>query len=251
MKVNTAKRKMLQGEPAIGVALGLGSPQVGEILSTMNVDYVLVDCQHGLFDERLAAEAFRNIALGPAIPMARVRQNDFGAIGRLLDMGAMGIVVPMVETEEQARRAARASRYPPRGNRSAGPLGARFLGPDYADWFDDELFLAVQIEAAAGVEQAEAIMAVDGIDGCWLGPADLRNTMGVDLGTPEGSAAHEAAIQRVLDACRKTGKIPGMATTVDVQKRIDQGFLYVTLGGDFHWLLRGGQEFLAICGREP
>ena len=251
MKINTAKRKMLEGKPAIGASLTLGSPQTGEILSNMDFDYILVDCQHGLFDERLAAEAFRHIALGPSIPMARVRNNNFGDIGRLLDMGAMGIVVPMVETVEQAQTAALASRYPPSGNRSQGPLGARFLGPDYADWFDDELFLAVQLESPAAVERAEAIMAVDGIDGCWLGPADLRNTMGVDLDAPEGSAAHEAAIQRILDACLKTGKIPGMATNFDVQRRIDQGFLYVTAGGDYPFILEGARQFLAICGREP
>ena len=94
-------------------------------------------------------------------------------------------------------------------------------------------------------------MAVDGIDGCWLGPSDLRNTMGVDLDTPEGSAAHEAAIQKVLEACLNTGKIPGMATNFDVQRRIDQGFLYVTAGGDYPFILEGARQFLAICGREP
>lgn len=249
MKINTAKRRMLAGEPAVGASLTLGSPQAGQFLSQMGFDYILVDCQHGLFDERLAAEAFRNVLLGDAIPMARVRRNNFADIGRLLDLGAMGIVVPMVETVDQAQAAARAARYPPRGRRSDGPLGARVYGLDYVTWFDDELFLAVQIEAAAAVEQAEAIMAVDGIDGCWLGPSDLRHTMGVDLGTAEGSAAHEAAIQQVLDACHKAGKIPGMATSFDVQRRIDQGFLFVTAGGDYPFMLEGASTFLSICGR--
>lgn len=251
MRYNEAKRRMLQGKPAVGACLTLGAPQIGEIISQMNYDYILVDCQHGLFDEQSAAAAFRNVELGSAVPMARVRQNNFGEIGRLLDLGAMGIVVPMVETAEQAQAAARAARYPPRGKRSAGPLGARYHAADYFDWFDDELFLAVQIEAAAAVEEAEAIMAVDGIDGCWIGPADLRNTMGVDLAAPDGAAAHEAAIQRVLDACRNTGKIPGIASGEDVQRRIDQGFLYVTAGGDYPFILQGAQYFLAICGREP
>jgi 4-hydroxy-2-oxoheptanedioate aldolase len=251
MRINTAKRRMLDGKPAIGASLTLGSPQIGEIISQMNFDHILVDCQHGLWDEQGAATAFRNIALGSAVPMARVHRNDFGAIGRLLDLGAMGIVVPMVETVEQAQAAAEAARYPPRGRRSAGALGARFHGPDYLDWFDDELFLAVQIEAAAALERVEEIMAVDGIDGCWIGPADLRITMGVDIDTQEGAAAHEAAILKVLEACRSTGKIPGIATGEDVQRRIDQGFLYVMAGGDYPFILRGAEEFLAICGREP
>src|SRR5207302_9342148 len=134
-------------------------------------------------------------------------QNDFYAIGRLLDRGALGIIVPMVNSVEEARAAARAVRYPPRGGRSWGPLLPGYDVPEYGNWINDEVFLAVQIESAQAVDCAEEIMAVDGVDGCWIGPADLARSMGVDQNTP----AHEAAIMRVLDACRKTGKIPGLS----------------------------------------
>ena len=106
--------------------------------------------------------------------MARVRQNDFGAIGRLLDMGALGIIVPMVHNAEIAKAAAFAMRYPPRGGRSGGAFGVGFHGGgEYMSWADDEVFLAVQIESAEGLNNAEEIMAVEGVDGCWVGPGDL------------------------------------------------------------------------------
>lgn len=245
MRVNTVKRRMLEGKPTLGVELGLGSPLAGEILSRAGFDFVQVDNQHGCWDFNTAMFAFRSICLGSAIPIARVQQNDFYAIGSLLDRGALGIVMPMVETVEQAEAAVRAMRYPPRGNRSWGPFGANFYGPDYEDRADEEIFLAVQIESKQAVDNAEEIMVVDGVDGCWIGPNDLRKSMGVDLNTREGAEAHEATILRVLEACRKTNKIPGIyAGGGNAQRRLEQGFLYVTVGSDDEFVTNGAQEIL-------
>ena len=251
MRVNTAKRRMLEGEPAIGASVGLGSPLAAEILSRAGFDFVLVDNQHGSWEDDSTMQAFRSICLGPAVPMARVQQNDFYAIGRLLDRGALGIVVPMVHSAEEAKAAAFAVRYPPRGGRSWGPFGARFYGSDYRSWIDDEVFLAVQIESERAVNCAEEILAVEGVDGCWIGPADLANSMGVDLSTPEGREAHEAAILRVLEACRKTNKIPGIAAGDDAQHWLEKGFLFVTAGGDAGFVLSGARETLRRLGRLP
>ena len=211
MAVNQAKRRMLEGKPAIGVHLGLGSPLVAELLSPLGFDFVLVDNQHGAWSDDSSMHAIRSIALGMATSMARVRRNDFGAIGRLLDMGIMGIVVPMVNTVEEAEAAAYAVRYPPKGGRSTGPFGTGFLGPDYMDWANDEVFLAIQIETVQAARDAEKIMAVEGIDGCWIGPGDLRLSMGVDMSTREGREAHRSTILGVFEACRKVGKISGLA----------------------------------------
>ena len=170
MAVNKAKQRMLEGKPAIGGEVGLGSPLSAELISPLGFDFVLVDNQHGLWADQSSMHAFRAISLGPAVPMARVRRNDFGLIGRLLDMGCMGIVVPMVNNAEEAEAAVFATRYPPLGGRSIGPFGTGFLGDDYDDWANDQIFLAVQIETDDGARNAEEIMAVDGIDGCWIGP---------------------------------------------------------------------------------
>ena len=145
MYVNVTKRKMMQGRPAIGAEVSLGSPLSAELISSLGYDFVLVDNQHGLWTEEQSMIAFRSISLGVSTPMARVRRNDYGSIGRLLDMGCMGIVVPMVNTAEEAAEAVFATRFPPRGGRSIGPFATGFLGENYDAFANDEIFLAVQL----------------------------------------------------------------------------------------------------------
>ena len=241
MRINMVKKRMLEGKPALGAELGLGSVLAAEILARVGFDFVQVDNQHGDWDYHNTMTAFRSICLGSAVSIARVRQNDFYAIGGLLDRGALGIVVPMVETPEQAEATVCAVRYPPRGSRSSGPFGAGFHGPDYNERANEEIFLAVQIESKQAAENAERIMAVDGVDGCFIGPGDLAKTMGVDYGNQE----HEAVISRTLVACQKTGKIPGIwAGGGSAQKRLEQGFLFLVVGGDSEFLTDQAQEVL-------
>ena len=251
MTKNTAKQRLLEGKPAIGAEVGLGSPLSAEKISPLGFDFVLVDNQHGAWDDRTTFQAFRSIALGKATPMARVRQNTFSLIGRLVDSGALGVVVPMVNTVEQAEAAAFAIRYPPRGGRSDGPFGAGFHGPDYDSRINDEVFLAVQIENIRAVEIADEIMAVDGVDGCWIGPGDLRRSMGVDLNTSDGLEAHTKAILHTIEACRRTGKIPGISTpSAEIAQRwIDEGCLFVTAGDDGSWAVEQAKEQLRTLGR--
>jgi len=221
------------------------------MLSLAGFDFVLVDNQHGSWDDDSTMLAFRSICLGSAMPMARVQRNDFYAIGRLLDRGALGIVVPMVNSVEEAEAAAFAARYPPRGGRSAGAFGAGFHGSDYKSRIDHEVFLAVQVESEQAVNCAEEILAVDGVDGCCIGPVDLANSMRIDLSTPEGAEAHEAAILRVLEACRKTNKIPGIWVGNDAQRWIEKGFLFVLTGGDVGFVHQEARESLRNLGRLP
>ena len=155
MAINTAKQRMLEGKPAFGAEVNLGSALSAELLSPLGFDFILVDNQHGAWDDNSSMTAFRSIALGVAMPMARVRRNEFGAIGRLLDRGAIGIVVPMVNSVEDAKAAADAVRYPPIGGRSGGAFGTGFLGGDYMQWANDDIFLAVQIETVEAATVAE------------------------------------------------------------------------------------------------
>lgn len=253
MKINTAKQRLLEGKPSIGIVSVLGSPLVAETLAYAGFDFVLFDNQHGFWNDESTWLAFRTIHSSPATPMVRVQLNNFGAIGRLLDRGALGVVIPMVESAEQAHAAASAARYPPRGNRSFGPFLAEYHGKDYWEKIEDELLMAVQIESAKAVEQAEAIMAVDGVDGCWIGPLDLAKTLGVDLDTSEGKRAHEQAILDVLAACHQTGKIPGIhaLSPGDARHRIEQGFLFVTVGVETALINAGAQAALQQLGRLP
>lgn len=246
---NTTLSRMFAGKSAVGLAATLGTPLAAETLSRAGFDFVLVDNQHGAWDDPTTMQAFHSICLGAATPMARVQQNDFFAIGRLLDRGALGIVVPMVNSVQEAEQAAFAVRYPPRGGRSWGPFAADLHGSAYAEWIDDEVFLAVQIETTQAAQHAVDILSVEGIDGCWIGPNDLARSMGVDRNTARGRREHEAAIQGILAACRKTGKIPGIAASTDAEQRLEQGFLFVTAGSDALFLNDRITERLRQLGR--
>jgi 4-hydroxy-2-oxoheptanedioate aldolase len=241
MKLNTTKQMMLQGKPAYGYSLGLGSPLVAELLSNSGIDFLLLDRQHGSWGDDATIAALIAMSAGAAIPMARVARNDYTLIGRLLDEGMLGIIVPMVHTREDARSAALACRFPPKGDRSWGWGRARVYGSDYAAWIDEQLFVAVQIESKEAVENAEAIMATDGIDGCWLGPSDLALSLGFAPGEMDVREEHIRALEKVVQACRNTGKIPGIAgrSIQDALQRAQQGFQFITAGGDAGFILGG------------
>ncbi len=233
MNVNKTRVKMQAGQPAAGITLSLGAPLAGEVLAQAGFDFIMVDNQHGIWDDSSTLQAFRSIVLGGASPYVRVRQNDFYTIGRVLDAGALGVIVPMVNSRAEAQEAARAVRYPPRGGRSIGPFATAFLGADYSQAINDEVYLAVQIESITAVEHADEILSVEGVDGCWVGPADLGASMGLDLSLPQDRARHEEAISEALAACHRHGKVPGIAARPDsTAARFAQGFLFVTVGSD-------------------
>src|SRR5713226_4565233 len=137
MKINTAKQKMLRGEPALGYSAKLGSPVAAEFLSNCGADFVIIDGQHGSWGQESMVQGIAGVCAGAATPMARVPFNSFTLIGQLLDAGALGIVVPMVDTVEQAKAAAAACRFPPIGERSYGSGRALAYGDDYFDWIND------------------------------------------------------------------------------------------------------------------
>jgi 4-hydroxy-2-oxoheptanedioate aldolase len=250
VQLNTAKQKMLQGQPAFGYSLGLGSPLAAELLARSGIDWLLLETQHGSWGHDGAISALVATAGGSAIPMARVARNDYFLIGKLLDQGALGIVVPMVDTPELARAAADACRLPPRGTRSWGVGRARVYGDDYFDWIDDQVFVAVQIESIQAVQQAEAIMATPGIDGCWAGPADLALSMGIDPRKASQDDRHGHALEQILTACRNTGKAPGLAcpTPEDARRRADHGWQFLTAGSDAGFLLGGAKAGIQTLG---
>ncbi|MHB1417791.1 MAG: HpcH/HpaI aldolase family protein [Chloroflexota bacterium] len=246
MKVNTAKEKMRRGEPAFGYSLGLGSPLAAEVLANSGIDFILLDTQHGSWGPDTTIMALAAMAAGSAVPMARVAANNYTLIGRLLDEGMLGIVVPMVHTAEDAKAAADACRFPPQGTRSWGWGRAVALGRDYPDWINEQMFVAVQIESAQAVANAEAIMATPGVDGCWVGPADLALSMGIHPREAGQREEHARALEKVVEACRNTGKIPGFAGAgpEDALRRVEQGFRYITAGRDTAFVANGAQAAL-------
>ncbi len=242
MQRNLAKQKLLAGKPAIGVFAAVRSALAAGMLARSGLDYVLIDNQHGEWDDVSRIDAMRAIYLQNVTPMTRVRINDYSAIGRALDSGALGVIVPMVSTVAEASAAAFAMRYPPHGGRSAADNLAVNLGKDYGAWANEEVFLAVQIETAEGLANADAIMAVAGVDGCLLGPADLALSLGVAQGSPE----HTEAVLRILQACQRAGKIPGIfaGTPALARRWIEHGYQFVTVGADTRLLESAAQQIL-------
>jgi 4-hydroxy-2-oxoheptanedioate aldolase len=241
VRINGAKAKMLAGQPAFGYALALGSPLVAEAIASTGIDFILVDGQHGSYGPDSTIAAFMAMSSFPVAPMARVSSNDFTKIGRLLDEGALGIVVPMVNTAADAKAAADACRFPPIGTRSWGYGRAARYGDDYTDWIDDQVFVAVQIETAEAVENAEAIMATPGVDGCWLGPSDLALSLGIHPRDRGQSEEHHQAVENVLAACRNTGKVAGYAggSPEEALALAARGFQFLTSGSDIGFMLEG------------
>ena len=241
MKTNTAKHKMLRGQPAFGYSAKLGSPLAAEILSHCGVDFVMLDGQHGSWGGDSLIQGVAAVCAGPAVPMARVVYNFFPLIGQLLDAGILGLVSPLVNTVEDARAVARACRFPPVGERSWGMGRALAYGDDYTDWINDQLFVAVQIETVQAVENAQAIMAVPGIDGCMVGPADLACSMGFHPREAARREEHVRMLERVIEACRNTGKIPGIDTgaSESVVRRVEQGFIFIPMGSDVKFMRAG------------
>jgi 4-hydroxy-2-oxoheptanedioate aldolase len=233
MLTNRAAQLLRAGKPAIGASVGSGALLCAEALALGGFDPVMVDCQHGAFGDQDALAAFRSIYLGGSTPFVRVEKNDFYVIGRMLDRGALGVVVPMVNSAADAREAARAMRYPPHGGRSNGPFATAVLGGNYAERSAGEVFLAVQIESAQAVERAEEILGTEGVDGCWIGPSDMALSMGLDLTNAKDQATHEAAILRVRDVCLKLGKASGISCQpTNAAHYLAEGFLFVTVGSD-------------------
>ncbi len=249
MKVNSAKQKMLGGEAAFGYSAKLGSPVAAELLSQSGADFVLLDGQHGCWGPEAMVAGITAVCAGAAVPMARVSFNTYTLIGQLLDAGLLGIIIPMVNTVEEARAAAAACRYPPVGERSFGWGRAMSYAEDYTDWIDDQLFVAVQIESVQAVENAEAIMAVKGIDGCMTGPQDLALSMGFHPRDIPKHDEHVRALEHIVQACRNTGKIPGIDTGApnQVALRVKQGFRFIPMGNDVKFLTGGAAAGLNLA----
>lgn len=241
MKPNHVKRKLHGGGVSIGTfAFEFNSTGIGRLAAEAGAEFIVYDMEHSGW----SLETIRTlVATTPAercAAMARVPATQYHFIARALDMGAMGIMAPMVESAEQAATLAASAKYPPVGRRGAAFTIAHddYQGGDIVDKIrsaDSEVLLIAQIETAAGVRNVEEIAATDGIDVLWIGHNDLSISLGIP-GQFDAPQFHEA-VARVLEACHKHGKIPGMAVG-DVSTGaalLSQGFRMLAYGGDL-WL---------------
>ncbi|MFW6075417.1 MAG: HpcH/HpaI aldolase family protein [Chloroflexota bacterium] len=245
MRTNHVRRRLEVGEPSVGTWLSLPSPEVAEYLGRLGFDWLNIDAEHSAVDVRTMAQMFSAIASSGVAPSVRIPWNTAENIKRALDAGAWGIVVPMVNSREEAERAVHAARYYPQGARSVG--GSRhalsFAGnaADYYARANDEIHLVLQIEHIEGVENADDILSVPGIDGCFIGPNDMAASMGLGLGVPLESDEPRLveAIEHVRDAAVRNGVAPGIhcSSAAAVNQRIDEGFLFLAMASELRYML--------------
>ncbi|MGO4663659.1 HpcH/HpaI aldolase/citrate lyase family protein [Terrabacter sp. 2TAF16] len=229
-------RRVRARETILGYWVIIDSPVSTERLARLGYDYVCFDAQHGLLDYKGILAGMTAIdAGGESVGMVRVGANDPFLIGQALDSGAAGIIVPLVNTAEDAARAVSFAKYPPLGIRSYGPMRSQLrIGPNPADSNAATVVLAM-IETPQGLENVEAIAATPGIDGLYIGPSDLRIAVGGATSTdPAVDEAFEAAVDRILGAAKAAGIAAGFHTPSGevAAKRLGQGFTLATVSSD-------------------
>jgi 4-hydroxy-2-oxoheptanedioate aldolase len=256
--INTFKQAMAEGRTQFGLWLGLADAYSTEILAGAGYDWLLLDGEHAPNDLRsqlhlLQAVASATSALPagaqPPHPIARVPVGDTALIKQYLDIGATTLLVPMVDTAEQARDLVRATRYAPEGVRGMGSALARSSRwqayPNYVHEANAQVCLLVQAETVQAMENLDAIAAVPGVDGVFIGPADLSASMGHpgNPGHPDVQAAIHEGIARILRA----GKAPGILATNEAQARqwLAAGARFVAVGIDTMLLASAARQLLA------
>lgn len=236
VSVNRIKEAWASDRPAFGLWSAIPDSFAIELVAGSDLDYVCVDQQHGVVDYASMVSMLRTIKFAGAAPLVRVAQNEPWLLMRALDAGALGVIVPMVNTAADAARAVSACRFPPAGTRSYGPIRASsVVGSKDPEALADEVLCILQIETREGLENVEEIAATPGLDGIYIGPADLALAMGLPLDLGEGKAEHGEAIERVLEACRKNDVAVGLHGTSGQSAReyAEQGYSMVNVGVDY------------------
>lgn len=255
MPINTFKLRLQSGEAQIGLWLGLADAYCAELAANAGFDWLLIDGEHAPNDLRGMLGQLQAVAPYPSHPVIRPVIGDTALIKQVLDIGVQTLLVPMVESADQARELVRAIHYPPRGIRGVGSALARASRwnsiPGYLDKADEQMCLLVQIENREGLANLDAIASVDGVDGVFIGPADLSASMGYrgNPGHPEVQAAIEDAISRI----QKAGKSAGILSADQklAKRYIELGAAFVAVGVDTTVLMRGLQTLAATFKDAP
>lgn len=244
---NPLRSRLRDGEVVVGGWCTLPTSFAAEIVSDCGVDYAVVDMQHGLTGYSDLVSMLQAIGSAGVVPLVRIPYEDFGLAQRALDAGAYGLIVPMVNNCDQAKAAVNSARYPPIGERSYGPIRQKMhLGGDPA-WVNSQVLLLVQIETRTAMANLDDILSVEGIDGVYVGPADLALTHGLEVGGQ--SAELDALLSRIVEACNEHGAVPGIHTAsgADGRRAHSLGYRLTTVGSDAVWLRAGYSQQIAAA----
>lgn len=240
------KSRWTAGEVTLGAWCMIPSPLIAEALGKAGFDWVLIDMQHGGMDYETALSMIRAVDLSKAAPIVRVPWNDPGIIGRVLDAGALGVVIPMIQSVDDARRAVEACLYPPAGSRSFGPVRVGLRdGPGYFATANDRVAVIPMIETAQALAQVEQIAATPGVDALFVGPFDLSIALGLTPGDNDGTPVFDEAIAAISAAARRAGVATAVLSNARVAPlRIRQGFQMVSVATDINVLTAGARADL-------
>ncbi|NQU11516.1 hypothetical protein HQ590_12040 [bacterium] len=250
---NRMKEQLLAGKVVLGAQLRFGSAAIAELFGYAGFDYVVFDSEHAPQTPVGIQQQIQALAATPATPVVRLLKNDPDSMRTYLDMGALGMLVPFVNTPEEARLGARALRYPPVGTRGYGPARASKYGfdPDYYQTANENMVYLPIIEDAQAVRNIDALLAVDGVDSFIIGPVDLSISLGLPMQFDHPK--FQEAIRTIIKAGQASRKPLGTAIyggdmfNPDTYKRfVDQGFTLLLIGGD-EWMLQASCRKLIEC----
>lgn len=250
--IESLRRRLASGAPALGLWVTLESPSITEIAAALGLDWVVIDAEHGHLDWKEIIDHLRALARSTTVGLVRIAALDAALVKRALDLGADGVVVPWIESAEQVREAVALAKYPPAGRRGIGGERATGWGQALAEHTaeaNDHVLVVPIIETAAGVAAAAEIVAVDGVETILFGPADLSASYG-HRGAWEGGPT-AARILAVKDLARAAGKQCGIMSrgADDLLRRIEQGFGMIGLGSDAGLVAGGLKSLAAAAGR--
>lgn len=250
MRANAVKKALKAGQPAIGTWLSLGSITAARFMARTGFHWLTLDIEHSLVDWETATHIFGSVADAGCLALARVPANRHDHIKRVLDNGAMGVVVPMVNTRQEAVDAVAAMKYPPVGNRSVGgsvhALNFDTNANDYYAHANDELLVVLQCEHIQAVEDADNIFSVPGIDAIFVGPHDLAASMRSKDGKPPSAEATNQAMKKILETCKKHKVAPGLhcANAEEARTRIEEGWQFIAIASELRMMMNGVNEIV-------
>ena len=254
MRKNKLKEIFKQGGSAINGWLQIPNSFTAELMANQNWDSLTLDMQHGVIDYSHAISMLQAISTTNVVPLARVNWNEPGQIMKILDAGAYGIICPMVSNRKEAENFVQACMYPPRGYRSYGPIrGLVYGGPDYADESNNEILKFAMVETKESLDNLDEIMQTPGLDGIYIGPADLSLAIGEkpSFDKPEGDPVYEV-IMKILEHAKKNKIIAGIQNGQPeyANKMIKKGFQLVTIGTDQRFMTAAAKAALGIIGKD-
>ena len=254
MKTNPARAALKAGQASVGTWLALPDPTFAGLMSTTGLAWLTVELEHSPASMETAAQCFAIIAASGCVPLARVPWNTVENIKRVLDTGAFGVIVPLVNSRAEAEAVVKAARYRPIGERSVGgQLQAANFATDSATYYtkaNDEILVVVMAEHVDAIKNIDDILSVPGIDAVFIGPNDLHASMGLMPAFESDHPEFQAAVKKVFESARVHGVAPGIhvADTAMAKRRLDEGWQMIAVASEVGFMLEKASAVVATLG---